>query len=297
MKVLFLGCGYLGHNLSAILAKDFDVQMLGIISPYTSCTEHFTEVDVFEPSEMKKIDLKDAVVIDTVSLISNSAVADDEQLALAPILNKYKTLFRILKEGGAKRYIFLSSGGTIYGNSLYPIDEGHLLDPKTLYAKSKTAIEEMIQNSALDYLIIRAANPYGGYQLTDKKQGVIPILIEKALKHEPFEMWVNSDSIRDYIYIDDFAKALSLLIEKDISKEIVNLGGGTGTALCRVIELVEEKTGQKIEIHHKCSDVEVIRSIVLSIDKLNALTGFKPTVSLEQGIAKEVIRMTKENER
>lgn len=297
MKVVFLGCGYLGHNLSGILADHFDVQMLGIVSPYTSCTEHFTEVDVFEPSEMKKIDLHDAVIVDTVSLISNSAVADDEQLALAPILNRYKTLFRILKEGGAKRYIFLSSGGTIYGNSLKPIDEGHPLDPQTLYAKSKTSIEELIQNSSLDYLILRAANPYGGYQLTDKKQGVIPILIEKALKHEPFEMWVNSDSIRDYIYIDDFARALSLLIEKDVSREIVNLGSGTGTPLSRVIELVEEKTGQTIEIHHKCSEVEVINSIVLSIDKLHQLTGFVPTVSLEQGIANEVIRMTQEKSR
>ena len=66
----------------------------------------------------------------------------------------------------------------------------------------------MIRQSGLPYLILRLANPYGGHQTTDKKQGVIPILIEKALSHEAFEMWASPHSSRDYIYIEDFALSL-----------------------------------------------------------------------------------------
>ena len=62
------------------------------------------------------------------------------------------------------------------------------LHPITLYARSKTRCERVIRQSGLPYLILRLANPYGGHQTTDKKQGVIPILIEKALSHEAFEM-------------------------------------------------------------------------------------------------------------
>lgn len=294
MKVIFLGCGYLGYNLSRELKKSFDVEVWGIDSPYVSRTEKFRTVDVFDPSAMSKMDFQDAIVIDTVALIGNNAVSDDDDLALDPILYKYRILFRALKNGGAKRYIFLSSGGTIYGNSLTPIDEGHILDPRTLYAKSKAALEELVQESGLDYLILRPANPYGGYQLTDKKQGVIPIMIEKALREQPFSMWVNSTSIRDYIYIDDFARALKLLLEKDISQEIINIASGEGTSLAQVIELVEKAVGKPLQIHHELNNVEVIQAIVLDISKLKTLTGYQPQVSLEEGIRLETERIKKE---
>ncbi|MDY3233585.1 MAG: NAD-dependent epimerase/dehydratase family protein, partial [Erysipelotrichaceae bacterium] len=141
--------------------------------------------------------------------------------------------------------------------------------------------------SDLDYLILRLSNPYGGYQISGKRQGVIPILIRKAYQNDPFEMWIDGDSIRDYFYITDLAQAIRLLIQKEISREIINVGSGIGTSLNEVIHLVEETTGHQIHIVPKSSDVPVVKAIVLDISKLERLTGYQPSVSMQEGIAME----------
>jgi len=295
-RVIFFGCGYLGLNLSQQLSQHFDVEMWGIDSPYAARSSSFHEIDIFDMEALMKQDLNDAVVVDTIGLIGNDAKSDDDQLALEPIREKYQKLFHLLEQKKIRRYVYFSSGGTIYGDSLLPIDEQHVINPQTLYAKSKAMIEELLQESSLDYLILRPANPYGGYQIRGKRQGVIPILIQKALTQESFCMWVDGNSIRDYIYIDDFTQALKLLIQKDVSNEIVNIASGHGTSLAQVIHTVETATGKKIPIRYESSSVPVVEAIVLDISRLQQLTGYRQSVSLEEGIQKEVQRIQKEDQ-
>ena len=211
MRVVFFGCGYLGYNLSSFLRKDFDVSIYGLKSPYTDKASWFKEMDCFNEELLRQEKLKDAIIIDTVSIIGVNAKSDNEEETLGKLKERYEHLFRVLKEQGIKRYVFFSSGGTIYGDSEVAIDENHSLNPKNLYARSKELLEGVLKESGLDYLILRPTNPFGGYQVNDNGQGVIPILISKAIKQEVFEMWVDSSSTRDYIYIDDFGNALKLL--------------------------------------------------------------------------------------
>ncbi|MEE3486659.1 MAG: NAD-dependent epimerase/dehydratase family protein [Bulleidia sp.] len=294
MKVILLGCGYLGYNLYSLLKKDFDTQIWGIDSPYASYVKDFTEIDAFDPEALSKQDFRDAVIIDAIGLIANNAVSKDEALALETMQEKYAVMLRTLKEGGAHCFVYFSSGGTVYGSSLRPINETHMLHPMTLYARSKAAVEETIQESGINYLILRLSNPYGGYQVSGKKQGVIPILLRKAYQEEPFSMWIDGGSVRDYFYISDLAKAISLLIQKDIQEEIVNIGSGHGTSLDEVIAMVEKVSGKKLTIHHESADVPVVESIVLDISKLKQLTGYEPSVSMEEGIRLEDERIRKE---
>ena len=216
MKVVFIGCGYLGHNLSKGLIDKYDVNILGIDSPYVQYSPWFRYADVFDMGTMINQDLQDAIVIDTVSLVGNRTTSDNPDKLLRSIKYKYQGLLDVLKAKGVKRFIFFSSGGTIYGDSEMPIKEEHELNPKSLYGKSKMMLEKLIQDSGIDYLILRPSNPFGGFQITNG-QGVIPILINKALNQEPFDMYVDSDSVRDYFYIDDFVDILDKLIEKNIS--------------------------------------------------------------------------------
>ncbi|MCH4207896.1 MAG: NAD-dependent epimerase/dehydratase family protein [Solobacterium sp.] len=295
MKVIFLGCGYLGYNLSVLLKKEFETAVLGIDSPYVSITPDFTEVDVFDADAMAELDLRDAIVVDCIGLVATSDKSSDEEELLNSLENRYLELLRTLKNGGIRRFVFFSSGGTVYGPSIEPISESAEIHPATLYARSKTRIEAVIQDSKLDYLILRVANPYGGYQEVNKRQGVVPILIRRALAEQPFEMWVDGKSTRDYLYITDFARALTALIQKDISEEVVNVGSGIGVSMNQVLDTVSRCTGKKIQVEHCASDVPMVESIVLDISKLTSLTGFVPEISFEQGVEKETRRIEKEN--
>lgn len=294
MRVIFLGCGYLGYNLYTQLEDVFNVEMWGIESPYTPLVKNITYVDAFDPYAISKLDVKDAIIVDTVTYIASTDARTNEEEILAKMKEKYTDLFHALRAGGMKRYIFFSSGGTVYGNSKEAIKEDSILNPQSLYAKSKVLIENLLVEMNLDYLICRVANPYGGYQIAGKKQGVIPIMIRAALEETPFMMYSSLESVRDYFYIDDFACALKLLIEKDINKQVVNIGSGKPTMMRHLIETVEQVTQKKLNIIEEKSDVFVVEHSVLDITKLEELTGYKPCVSLDEGIHRETYRIKEE---
>ncbi|MBQ6221652.1 MAG: NAD-dependent epimerase/dehydratase family protein [Solobacterium sp.] len=296
MRLIFLGCGYLGYNLNIRLKEKYNAEMWGIDSPYVHLLDRFTEVDAFDPDALSKLDFRDAVLVDTVALVANNAKTNDDEEALQEIERKYRALLNVLKEGGLKRFIYFSSGGTIYGDSEKAIAEDAPINPISLYAQSKARVEKVIRESGVDYLILRLSNPFGGYQLTNKGQGVIPILINKALHDEVFEMWISGDSVRDYFYIDDLAKVINGLIEHDISCETINVGSGVGTSLQEVIHGVEEAVGKTIRIERKNSDVHMVQSIILDTGKLFRLIGYVPDTSIEYGIREEVKRIMEENQ-
>ena len=79
-------------------------------------------------------------------------------------------------------------------------------------------------------------------------------------------MWASPHSSRDYIYIEDFARAIQLLLEHQIQNEIVNVASQTATSLTEILDEVQEKTGQVIEIRHVNSEVPVVDQIVLNIE-------------------------------
>ncbi len=296
MRVVFLGCGYLGHNLSRLLQDRFCTEVFGILSPYTDVTEHFTLVNVFDPDDLRRTDLEGAVVVDSTGLVPNTAVSDDEEALLAGLKEKYETLLSVLKEKKVSRFVYISSGGTIYGSGSKPFAETDEIRPVSLYARSKAMTEALVRDSGVPWLIVRLANPFGGYQEPNKKQGVIPILARKALNGEVFQMWTDGSSVRDYIYITDTANAIGLLIEKGVSGEIVNIGSGTGTSLRNVVGEVEKNVGRKVLIEYHTLDMPVIDMFVLDISKLKKLTGFEPEVSFAEGVRSEVVRVKKEME-
>lgn len=294
MKVIFLGGGYLGYNLCKLLEYCFETELWGIDSPYTSLTNSFCKVNAFDETAMSSLDFKDAIVVDTISLVSNDAKSEDEDTILENVRKKYEILIHTLKEGQVKQFIFFSSGGTIYGSHEDKVSEVESVHPETLYAKSKVMLEKLLQDSGINYLILRLSNPYGGYQIAGKRQGVIPILIRSALLDEPFHLWASSKSVRDYFYIDDLANAIELLIKNNIHHEIINVGCGEGASLEKVIDIIEKGTNKKIEITREDSNVPIVSSIVLNINKLHELTGYRPSVSLEEGIKHEINRIKEE---
>ena len=294
MRVIFLGCGYLGYNLSRLLADDFAVEMWGIDSPYVSRQSNFHYVNVFDKEAMAAMDMRDAVVIDTVALVANNARDDDETAALQRLREQYENLLAALKAGGIRLFVFFSSGGTVYGDIAHPAEETDPLSPETLYARSKVLEEEMIRLSGIPYLILRVANPYGGYQIAGKRQGVIPVLIRKALTGETFELWNSEESQRDYIYIDDLAAAIRLLLQNNVMNETVNVSAGSGTSLKQLMAAVEQETGKKLEVMRMASDVPVVQDNVLNIAKLKRLTGFAAAVSIAEGIRRETERIREE---
>ena len=104
-------------------------------------------------------------------------------------------------------------------------------------------------------------------------------------------MWASPYSSRDYLYIDDFAQALRLLLRRRIVNQIVNIGSQQATSLDQILGIIQRQTGLALAIRHIQSEVPLVDQIVLDIGKLRRLTGFEVRVSLEEGIAREISRI------
>jgi UDP-glucose 4-epimerase len=108
-----------------------------------------------------------------------------------------------------------SSAGGVYGNSPgQPLTERSRCVPISAYGEQKLRLEGLLSTwaraySHVGFLIGRIANLYGPGQNLDKPQGLISQISRCLIYHNQLNIYVNSDTIRDYIYVDDCAHGIA----------------------------------------------------------------------------------------
>jgi UDP-glucose 4-epimerase len=166
------------------------------------------------------------------------------QKNLTPFLN----LLEAAKDTAIKRIIVLSSGGTIYGRPQYtPIDEHHPTNPTVCYGLGKLTIEHLTRlwatQHAREYVLLRAANPYGPHQIGRNNQGVIGVWLQRVLNMQPLAVWGDGTTVRDYLYVDDLAEALNLACsQRSLASGIYNIGSGEGHSLLQIADAIAQVT-------------------------------------------------------
>ena len=143
------------------------------------------------------------------------------------------------------RMIFLSSGGTVYGNQeIQPIVEDALPRPINHYGNVKLCIENTIRTfnyqAHTKILIARISNPYGPGQDFNKGVGFIDAAIKKTIRGEKIEIWGDGNNVRDYIYIDDVCRMLISLFNYQGNYDTFNISSNTGTSQRDIIRMLEE---------------------------------------------------------
>lgn len=150
----------------------------------------------------------------------------------------------------------------------------------------------------LEVIIIRLANIYGPYAKFDPKtSNFIPALIRKAVERtDPFEVWGSPKVTRDVLYVDDFARAIRLMLESaDIKYDVFNIGSGTKITVGDVVDLVLNLTAfgpEKLIYREDRPSTMKVRA--LDCSKAKRVLRWEPQYTAEQGI-KETIRWWVEN--
>ena len=186
------------------------------------------------------------------------------------------------------KIIFISSGGTVYGESGKTNQEESPLNPICSYGVQKLAIEKCIslyqRYHGLECVTARLSNPYGVLQGLNKKQGVIPIFMHKIKNNEPIEIWGDGDAVRDYIYISDAIDALLCLSGYHGMCSTFNVASGECISLNGLIQLIEKLVGQKAQICYRAKRQCDVLSSRLETDRIWRECGWKAEVRLEDGI-------------
>ena len=198
-------------------------------------------------------------------------------------------LFDLCVTKKVKKVIFISSGGTVYGDiDSEQINETSLTAPRSPYGIGKLTIENYLRyfkhHSGLDYIVYRAANPYGPGQNIHSKQGVIPVFLYHYLVKEPITIFGDGSMVRDYFYIDDLVTMVAESYTKGNKFSEYNIGSGIGQSVNQIISVIEKCTGYEVgKLYADVPSTYVAKS-VLDISRFTSEFGIAPQVNLEDGI-------------
>ena len=293
MKYLVLGGnGFIGSHLVKALVKDGS--SVRVFDRNTSESEDSSEnieyingdfTDTFSIAEaLTDIDVVYHLISTTVPSTSNLDMVKDIETNLVSTLGLLSTMVG----KGVKKIVFLSSGGTVYGNpKVNPIPETHPLNPICSYGIVKVAIEKYLflfnQLHGLEYNILRASNPYGANQQRYGVQGVISTFLLKALKKDPITIWGDGSIERDYIYINDLID-VSVKAGKKMFNDVFNVGSGELTSINDIIITIEEVTNHKYELNKLPARKFDVKSISLDCSHAKTHFSWSPMYKLKDGI-------------
>lgn len=288
-NVLILGAtGFIGRYLAEKLQETVNVigydRIVADVS-YPIIQGSFVEEENFEEIlRDNKIDGVYHLVSTTIPKEDTSDIAQEVENNVVPTLS----LLEAMRKTGVKKMIFVSSGGTVYGDrqgSAHTTDE--VREPICGYGMQKMVIEDYLsfynRRYGMDCRVVRLSNPYGLPPKRPRGQGIIPIFMSKLLNGEPITMF--GDTLRDYIYIDDAIEAMTRYYWYAGASKVLNIGTGVPVRISDIVRLIEEETGKKfVSVTHepiRCCDVQ---ESVLDVMETMRELDWKPQVSLEDGI-------------
>ena len=193
---------------------------------------------------------------------------------------------------GVDKFVFVSSGGTIYGVPQHvPIKEEHPTEPICSYGITKLTIEKYLHlfhhTKKLEYSVARIANPYGERQNPNSKQGAVGVFLGCIARKQPITVFGDGEIVRDFIYIYDAADALIACADYVASEKgprVFNIGSGVGYSLNQIVDTIRNVVDVEVKVNHTPARQVDVKSNVLDIELARKLLKWEPKVDLETGI-------------
>ena len=299
MKILVTGgAGFIGsHVVDAYLAAGHEVLVVDNL-----CTgkrdnlnpkARFHEFDILDPktAELIRAERPDILNHHAAQMDVRRSVADPLFDARTNILGTI-SLLEAARHAGVRKVLFVSSGGAAYGEQeTFPAPETHPTWPVSPYGVSKRSGELYCHFYQVEYgmpfVAFRYANVYGPRQDPHGEAGVVAIFSGKMLRGEPVTVNGDGKQTRDYVYVGDVARMSLRALEGDATGP-VNIGTGRETDVNELAAMMLEVSGSRSEVRHGPAKGGEQRRSVIDIRRAGEVFGWRPEVSLRDGLARTV---------
>ena len=201
---------------------------------------------------------------------------------------------------GVKKFLFISTN-TVYPLTDFPVKESDVTNEfyesyhVVAWMKRFTEIVCDMYSSRIKEpmktVVVRPGNLYGPFDKFDwEKSKVIPAIMRRAIeKHDPFEVWGDGMDLKDFLYIDDLVDGLILAMEKLEEFEPINIASGVPVTIRDVLsEILKSADYEDADVQYDSSKPTMIPKRMIDISLAKEKLGFKPKVSLEDGIQRTV---------
>jgi len=199
-------------------------------------------------------------------------------------------LMEAVRDAGVKRVV-LASSGAVYGQQpQQPVREDVPPNPDSPYAVSKLCAEYYVRTIGglwkIETVTLRIFNAYGpGQALPASHPPVVPQFMKQAIGGGSLVIFGDGTQTRDFVYADDVIDALiAAATAMAIDREVINIGSGQETSINDLLKHIERVVGRKVEPLHNTSVAGGVRRLYADIGKAQRLLGFKPRVSLDEGL-------------
>lgn len=295
--------GYIGGQ-TVLKLKEQDITVVGIdVRPTPDhlkniCDRFYQEdfandfalglLDTFEPQ---------AIIHCAGTSLVGPSITNPEHYYNNNFVKTKKMLDRLIKHDIKSRVIF-SSSAAVYGEPVMtPCSESDPPLPVSPYGESKLMIEMALKSYSraygLDYVSFRyfnacGADPRRRHGQADGATHIIARVLESLRDNKQFTL--NGDSyatddgtcVRDYIHVDDLARAHVMSISQEVSRGVYNLGTSTGHSNREIIALAEKVTGKKLNYQvgpQRDGDPAVLTA---ASDRFNSVTAWVPRYNIEE---------------
>jgi UDP-glucose 4-epimerase len=283
------GAGFIGsHLVDALLAAGQEPVVLDNLA--SGDRENLpdgaklVEMDIADAAVVGAIaELNPEVVIHAAAQVSVAVSMQDPHLDLAVNVQGTANVIEGAKAASARRFVFISSGGGVYGES-DGADEDTLPRPKSYYSAHKYLGERYVELSGLSYANARLANVYGTRQRSDLEGGVVAIFTERLHRGQPILINGTGEQRRDLVYVADVVDSLLAMARSD-RDGTWNVGTGVSTSILELLRALESEIGPATEVrygHPRPGDVNNSR---LAIDVIENDLEWRPKFDLAAGIA------------
>ncbi|HEY7630519.1 MAG TPA: dTDP-glucose 4,6-dehydratase [Thermoleophilaceae bacterium] len=230
----------------------------------------------------------DAVVNFAAESHVDRSIADQDAFALTHVIGT-SVLLDAARELGVGRYVQVSTD-EVYGSIAEgSFTESSPLNPSSPYSATKAAGDLLVSAHTHTYgieaLICRGSNNYGPRQYPEK---LIPLCILNALAGDNLPVYGDGKQVRNWLFVEDFARAIDAVLQKGRPGEAYNVGGPDEEENLQVVHRILEHTGRDESlIEHVTDRPGHDRRYSLSSDKVRAL-GWAPLTLFEAGLPKTV---------
>ena len=318
-KILITGgAGFIGSHLVRLFVNKYkDTQIYNLDKlTYAGNLENLRDIESEDNYQFIKGDITDAPFINKLfedhkfqgvihlaaeshvdrSIESPNEFIDANIVGTVNLLNAY----RAYKPEDAELFYHVSTDevyGSLGKTGLFTEETPY--DPRSPYSASKAASDHLVRayghTFGLPYIISNCSNNYGANQFPEK---LIPLAINNIKNRKPIPIYGKGDNVRDWLYVEDHAKAIDLLYHKGRKQETYNIGGNNEwtnldliNTLCKIAdEKLDRKAGESQDLITFVKDrAGHDKRYAIDSSKIQNELGWEPSVTFEEGLEKTLI--------
>jgi UDP-glucose 4-epimerase len=289
------GAGFIGSHLADdVLARGGRAIVLDNLS--TGRRENVPEGAVFHRRDLLDPGLDELLADEKVDAVNHHAAQANVRVSIEDPVEDARVnvlgglaLVAACRKAGVRRFVFASSGGTVYGEQeVHPCDEEHPKRPASPYGVAKHAFELYLEafraTGDLDPVVLRYANVYGPRQWPKGEAGIVAILAETLLAGERPRIFGDGEQTRDYVHVADVVAANRAAYATG-RLGAYNVGTGVETSVNELYAMVARELGSSIEPLHTAAVEGELRRNSLDAGKLERELGVRISTSLAEGLA------------